>query len=304
MRKLLFLVATACISVNFALAAQDCALGERYFGLASDRLRNYNNDEALGFLQQSIASCPTFAAYQQLGELYALSPEKADKARAVDAFVEAHQLAQDDPSRARSLLHYASLLARENDPQNAYPLIKEARALDPRNDEIAKLELEIEHQVRNPTEQGLVRGLRDSLFRPLKVASSPSRSGSGAAASLKPVTANGPAINIPINFETGSTIVDELTQANVRVLARALADPSLAGRKFLFVGHADVRGADAMNMTLSTQRARAIFQSVLRLEPVLKDRIEVTGRGSSEPIDRRENEEAYRANRRLQVLPQ
>jgi outer membrane protein OmpA-like peptidoglycan-associated protein len=43
-------------------------------------------------------------------------------------------------------------------------------------------------------------------------------------------------------------------------------------------------------------------QAVVLLQPSLHGRIDVVGRGSSEPIDPGHDEEAYRANRRLQVL--
>jgi outer membrane protein OmpA-like peptidoglycan-associated protein len=43
-------------------------------------------------------------------------------------------------------------------------------------------------------------------------------------------------------------------------------------------------------------------QAVVLLQPSLRRRIDVIGRGSSEPIDAGHDENAYRANRRLQVL--
>jgi outer membrane protein OmpA-like peptidoglycan-associated protein len=117
-----------------------------------------------------------------------------------------------------------------------------------------------------------------------------------------PPATNGPSANIPINFDMGTTLVDAETRANVVVLAHALADVAHPEQHFLFVGHADIRGTEANNVLLSKRRAEAIYQSVILLEPTLQDRIEVTGRGASEPIDTGHNERAYRSNRRLQVL--
>jgi outer membrane protein OmpA-like peptidoglycan-associated protein len=101
---------------------------------------------------------------------------------------------------------------------------------------------------------------------------------------------------------TGTTLVDEKTRSNIAVLAQSLADPNHPNQRYTFVGHADIRGDESNNVLLSKRRAEAIYQSVTLLEPSLQGRIEVTGRGSSEPIDLGNDERAYRANRRLQVL--
>lgn len=288
-----------------ALAQPDCALGQRYFALAQDRLAAFASDEAAEYLRQSIKACPTHEAYQQLGEVLAQSPERADQQQAVEAFVAAHELATSDEARARALYRYAQLLAREGDPQNAYPLIKDAQALQPDDPAIATLASNIQSQVEKPTQAQIVRGLKDSLYRPLRVASLTMAASAATATMAKrppPARTTGPSVNIPINFVTGSTRVDDQTRPNVIELARALSDPGLQGQNFLFVGHADVRGDADRNLDLSRQRAEAIQQAVVLLEPSLDGRIEATGRGSNEPIDYGHDEQAHRANRRLQVL--
>lgn len=288
--------------------AEDCALGKRYLELAADRTAAAANDEALAFLRQSIDACPTYDAYERLGETAAQSTQKEDKQEAVKAFVEAHARAPDAPARARSLFQYASLLDREGDPQNAYPLIKEARALDPANRDIGTLAGKIEQEQQHPTQEHIVRALRYSLFQPLTVTmsaptgSGPQKGATAASAEARPASGAGPSVNIQINFKTASIAVDEQTQPNIELLAHALADPSLAGRKFLFVGHSDMRGTDDFNLALSKQRAEAIFHIVSTIEPSLQDRVSVEGRGSREPIDPGSDDNALRANRRLQVL--
>jgi outer membrane protein OmpA-like peptidoglycan-associated protein len=286
--------------------AQDCELGGRYLALAQQRLASYQSDEAMGFLKQAVSVCPNYAVYEQLAELAARSPDDSDQRQAVDAFVEAHALASSDAERARTLYQYASLLQRHGDPGNAYPLIKEAQSLEPGSAEIAALAQTVEQQVAHPTQEHIVRGLSDSLFQPLRVvrrsndaSKTPDRSrlgGAGAGA--------GPSVPIPINFDTGSTRADEATRRNIAVLAHALVDPSMNGRRFLFIGHADERGDEGSNLVLSRQRAEAIYDDVVLIEPSLNGRIDVTGRGESDPIDPNHDERAYRANRRLQVLLQ
>lgn len=298
--RLLGSVVLALLACTQASAASDCDLGQRYLQLAKDRLAAFAQDEALDFLRQSSSACPSYEAYQQLGELAAQSAEREQQGEAVKAFVAAHALATTDQSRARSLYQYARLLSIQNDPQNAYPLIKQAQQLESRNNEIDALAERLEQQIRNPKPEQLVRGLRDSLYQPLKVAAL-----SAAPAKGQPLAApasSGPSVNIQINFIEDSTEVDAQTRPNIAVLAHALADPSLASGRFVFVGHADVRGTDDHNMELSGRRSQALSRNIVAMEPSLAGRIDTMGRGEFEPLDPRDTEDAHRVNRRLQVL--
>jgi outer membrane protein OmpA-like peptidoglycan-associated protein len=317
MRTIVGWTLLGAIALSTRAGAEDCDLGQRYLSLAKDRIAAYANDEALVLLRQSVEACPAYDAYEQLGELAAQSPQREDKTKAVGAFVSAHALAPTPRARAWTLYQYAALLNREGDPQNAYPLIKEARALDSTNPDIATLAGIVETQVQHPTQEHIVRALHYSLYQPLAplrlAAVSPAAmrgsagatGGSARAASREPVAApapSGPSVNIPINFNTASTVVDRQTGPNVELLAHSLADPSLDGRQFTFIGHSDSRGGDQFNVSLSLQRAQAISQMVSTLEPTLKGRILVEGHGAREPIDLGSDENAMRANRRLQVL--
>lgn len=290
---------------NAALAANDCALAQRYVGLARERIASGATDDAQDFLSKSIAECPSYDAYEQLAELAAQSTEEADKVRAADAFVSAHELAPTDASRAHTLFRYAQLLNRDGDPQNAYPLIKAARTLDARSADIAELERTIEEQIRNPTKDQLVRGLRSSINRPLNLPAATPVSAVALTTVLKPsrtTVPSGGAVNIQINFVSASTVVDEETRPNVAKLVEALHDPAFAKDSFVFVGHADARGDEQMNMALSWARAEAIYKEVLQIDPSLKGRVEVNGRGEYDLLDRGYDDNAHRANRRLQVL--
>jgi len=305
MRTIIGLMFLGSLALGAQARAEDCTLGQRYLLLAKDRIAAYANDEAMTFLRQSVDACPSYDADEQLGELAAQSPQREDKVKAVEAFVDAYGRAPDPQARARTLYQYASLLNREGDPQNAYPLIKEARALDPSNSDIATLATKVEAQVQHPTQEHIVRALHYSLYQPIKTVVQRQTEGGGrpASAPRQPVAgAAGPSVNIPINFNTNSTVVDAQTQPNVDMLAHALADPALAGRQFLFVGHSDSRGGDQYNRALSLQRAQALSQAVSTIEPGLKGRISAEGHGSREPIDPGTDEGALRANRRLQVL--
>jgi len=286
--------------------AEDCALGQRYLALAHDRVVAYENDEAIAFLRQSVDACPSYDAYEQLGELAAQSTQNEDKQKAAAAFVEADARASTAQARARSLYNYAALLNQDGDPENAYPLAKRAHTLDPGDPKITELANTLEKQVQHPSEKDIVRGLHYSLYQPLKDSDTSTAVAPGDHPTLSkhqtPAGGGGPSVSIPINFETGSTVIDQETRPNLSVLARALADPSFQGHQFTFIGHSDARGGDQYNLGLSLERATAISQSVIGLEPSLKGRIVVLGVGSREPIDTGTDERALRANRRLQVV--
>jgi outer membrane protein OmpA-like peptidoglycan-associated protein len=285
-----------------AAAQTDCEAGARYLAASQEKSAASEFSEAADLAQSAVDSCPTYAGYEALGEARAQSLSRTDHVRAVDAFVSAHELASTDPERARTLYQYARLLNLDGDPQNAYPLIKDAKALDPDNSDIGTLAGKIEQRINNPTKDQIVRGLWDSMYKPLRVATVRSvHPGADPAPATFP-TGNVASVSIPINFELGTTMVDDRTRANIAVLAEALADPAYAQQHFTFVGHADARGVEPNNVVLSKRRAEAMAQAVILLQPSLHGRIDVIGRGSSEPIDPGHDEEAYRANRRLQVL--
>src|ERR1700678_3702405 len=90
------------VALSWQVRAEDCALGQRYLALAHDRVAAFENDEAIAFLHQSVEACPSYDAYEQLGELAAQSAQNEDKQKAVSAFIEADARAPTVQARARS----------------------------------------------------------------------------------------------------------------------------------------------------------------------------------------------------------
>jgi outer membrane protein OmpA-like peptidoglycan-associated protein len=88
---------------------------------------------------------------------------------------------------------------------------------------------------------------------------------------------------------------------NVEVIAEALAD-NYPDKDFLFVGHADVRGATSYNMALSIGRAQAVQAEVIRLRPSLTDKISIVGKGESTPLSKGNTEADHSVNRRLEIV--
>ena len=322
LRVTLWLALSCSATSALAAATQpECESAERYVAAAREKLAASEFDDAAALAGQAIQLCPSYGGYESLGEARARLLSRADHAKAIDAFVSADDLSTTDTDRAHTLYEYARLLNLDGNPQNAYPLIKAAQGLDPGNPEITALADKIEQRINHPTKDQISRGLWDTIYKePPKLgsvktlrpdaaaggdavvaaASSP-QAGSGRTGSQSSKH-EGRSVNIPINFEIGTTMVDEQTRDNIKQLASALADPEHPDQHFLFVGHADVRGIEANNVVLSKRRAEAMGQTVTQLQPSLRGRIDVEGHGSSEPVDPGHDEKAYRANRRLQVL--
>ena len=273
------------------------------------------DEDALEFLDKAVESCPTYAYWQQLGEVAVESAENADRERAAEAFAKAYELADDVPQQVTSLTAYANVLFASGDPQRALEYIQEARKLQPQNEQVNAAYDVIYARASKLEEEDVLRGLGDLAFEPLimrepQVSASPSSGGSGSvtpAVATPPVGAPLPAqtkdlrrVQIPINFQTGSTELDPSTRGNLQVLANALA--RLDGQQFTFVGHADLRGEENANMNLSWQRAIAMSREVVRLQPSLEGRIDARGDGENSPLRTDNTEEAHAENRRLEIF--
>jgi len=283
----------ASLLLSGAATAEDCALGKQYLSRAQDEIQHSRGTDAADLLRQSIAACPSYDAYEAMGVVLGHSRNRRDWTGAADAFVDADAMAPSPKARAETLYQYASLLNDDQDPQNAYSLIKRAHALDPSRKDIAQLSAGIEQQVRVPKKQQLVRSFGLSVYKPLKASTTGGEVISGADHHQS---------NIRINFEFNSVEPNEETRGNITLLAEALADGSLDKKHFVFVGHSDARGDERYNADLSRRRAEVMRTAVLQIEPALAGRIDIEGRGSSDPVDAGTDLQAMRANRRLQVI--
>jgi outer membrane protein OmpA-like peptidoglycan-associated protein len=70
-------------------------------------------------------------------------------------------------------------------------------------------------------------------------------------------------------------------------------------QRILVTGHTDKTGDPQTNLQLSVERAEAV-KSALVSRGVKEDRITVEGKGSKEPLDRADSEEAFARNRRTE----
>jgi OmpA-OmpF porin, OOP family len=109
------------------------------------------------------------------------------------------------------------------------------------------------------------------------------------------------ALDLEIKFEFNS---DQLTGDGKEVLdqlGEALKSDALAGAKSIVLeGHADAKGNPAYNRVLSLKRAQSAKNFIASKHGIPGGKLKAVGKGSSEPIDPNNPEDAV--NRRVRVI--
>ena len=117
-----------------------------------------------------------------------------------------------------------------------------------------------------------------------------------------PAPVGGPAVNLTVNFATGSA---ELTPDAVRTLdelGRALSSQELSGFKFRIEGHTDTVGSAEYNRALSEKRAEAVVDYIAKKFGVSPDRLQAIGMGEQGLLVSTPPQTAEPRNRRVQVI--
>ena len=99
-------------------------------------------------------------------------------------------------------------------------------------------------------------------------------------------------------FDFDSDVLRTESKKNLDNLAANLN--SFGDSKLLLVGHTDDKGADSYNLDLSRRRAAAVA-SYLEARGVSPSRVELAGRGETEPIAPNDSETGRQQNRRVEV---
>ena len=120
------------------------------------------------------------------------------------------------------------------------------------------------------------------------------------AATAAPVSA--PAVNLTVNFTTGSA---DLTPDAVRTLdelGSALSSKELAGYRFRIEGHTDTVGSAEYNRALSERRAEAVVDYIAKKFGVEPTRLQAIGMGEQGLMVPTPPQTAEPRNRRVQVV--
>ncbi len=283
MRRLLFtvLLMTAAIWPGF-LPAMDCRSSADYYErakAASDR------QQAVEWLQRSIAACPNFNAGYMLGRLYT---EEGRLDAAVQAFSKARAAAGTPRTEALALGRQGEVLSQAGQRHQAL------RAL------------ELAHQFHPPPAPDwlatALRKARLQSYREIMAAAD-------IASLLNPGDAIGrngrfavrPAVNLPVHFEFDRAELNARGSRQVIELGRALSGPKMRQASFLLVGHTDKRGSRAYNQVLSERRAYTVKTELERRFPTLIGKLKATGRGETQLLYDGDDETDHMLNRRVKI---
>lgn len=99
-------------------------------------------------------------------------------------------------------------------------------------------------------------------------------------------------------FDFDSDVLRGESKKNLDNLGSSLKD--FGESKLLLVGHTDAQGSDEYNLNLSRRRAAAVSTYLLS-RGVSSARVEVSGRGESEPVASNDVESGRQQNRRVEV---
>lgn len=113
---------------------------------------------------------------------------------------------------------------------------------------------------------------------------------------------SGPAVNLTVNFASGST---DLTPDAVRTLdelGRALSSKDLSGYRFRIEGHTDTVGSQDYNHNLSERRAEAVVAYVAKKFGVDPTRLQAVGMGEDGLLVQTPPQTSEPRNRRVQVI--
>ncbi|RKF13450.1 cell envelope biogenesis protein OmpA [Roseovarius spongiae] len=105
-------------------------------------------------------------------------------------------------------------------------------------------------------------------------------------------------------FEPGSIRLDAQSRSNVAQLARALESGYYDGRRMVFVGFSDGKGAATVNRNIARRRARAVYDAVLRQAETLNPArltLEIEAFGEAMPMACDDSDWGRRANRRVEI---
>ncbi|KAJ56434.1 hypothetical protein ACMU_05690 [Actibacterium mucosum KCTC 23349] len=103
-----------------------------------------------------------------------------------------------------------------------------------------------------------------------------------------------------VRFAFDSADLTPAFQDHLKSLSTVFASGALQDLCFKLVGHTDTRGAPSYNMALSHERAKSVRLFLAALGQVDIGRVQVEGRGETEPLTGRAGDDAY--NRRVEIL--
>jgi len=122
----------------------------------------------------------------------------------------------------------------------------------------------------------------------------------GARLSSQATAPRNASVALSINFSFASSEVLSDSLDLLTRLAHAIMREDMARDRFEIVGHTDAAGSAQSNMTLSLRRAKAVRDYLVQAAGVDSDRLTVSGRGQTEPLNL--SDPLAAENRRVEVI--
>lgn len=109
-----------------------------------------------------------------------------------------------------------------------------------------------------------------------------------------------PSASLLITFETNSAVLTQRAKEQLDVVAAALKNDKLKDFGFEVEGHADPRGTEEGNMTLSQRRAESVRNYLIEAQGIAQTRLRAVGKGDSEVLNTKDI--AAAENRRVTIV--
>lgn len=115
----------------------------------------------------------------------------------------------------------------------------------------------------------------------------------------KPESAGKPVVLRNVFFDTGSATLKPESRTELDRLMRLLQEQP--GMRIQINGHTDSQGDDALNLSLSEDRAKAVYEYLVQ-KGISADRLRYKGFGESRPVDSNDTEAGRSRNRRTEFV--
>ncbi len=110
-----------------------------------------------------------------------------------------------------------------------------------------------------------------------------------------------PRVRLPVYFEFNSAELKPEAMQLLRKVGKALTATDLETFRFSVEGHTDSIGGEDFNADLSKRRAEVV-RTFLQREGVQKKRLNIVGRGESDPVDTNRTDQGRQHNRRVEII--
>lgn len=154
---------------------------------------------------------------------------------------------------------------------------------------------------------GGTRGIRlvapnPSPAQPAALRQAPARVPGATHASVSAAVPSAPAVNLTVDFATGSAALTPQAKRTLDQLGKALSSQDLSKYRFRIEGHTDTVGTAAQNLSLSQQRAAAVASYLEQTYGIAPTRLQPIGMGEQGLLVPTPPQTPNPKNRRVEVI--